>query len=159
MRSTLEAIFALALETVVPVIDTRAAITRFRCTMVNDKRTIRISVTIATYALVTNDTINAHLPIGTCHINAVVHIDITDLSLETTWTLAYEFTSRSWYQSAAPIILTGIYRAGIVLAFAIFIHEVFRTVAYVSINSIDAGAAVLAGLRQALIHIDLTIFT
>lgn len=50
-------------------------------------------------------------------------------------------------------------RACVVLPLAILVHEVFGTVAYVAVDPVDASAAILAGLRQTLVHVDLAIFT
>lgn len=127
--------------------------------MVDDKSAIGIPVTLATFALVTGDTVDANLPIGAYHVDTIVHVHVASFPFETTWTLADKFTPRSRYQRAVPVVVARICRASIVLPLAIFVHEVFRAVTYVSVDSIDASAAILTGLRQTLVHVDLAIFT
>lgn len=127
--------------------------------MVDDVSAIRISVTLATFALVTGDTVDANLPIGAYHVDTIVHVYVASFPFEATWTLADKFTPRSRYQRAVPVVVARICCASVVLPLAIFIHEVFRAVTYVSVDSIDASAAILTGLGQTLVHVDLAIFT
>ena len=142
-----------------PAIDTRAAVARLRRAMVNDKSAVRISVTFAALALVTSDTVHADFPVRAYHVDAVVHVHVADLALEAARALAHEFSPRPRYQRAVAVVLARVHRARIELALAVLVHEVLRTVAYVPVDSIDAGAAVLAWLRQTLVHVDLAVFT
>lgn len=142
----METILALALESLISKIYARTTVTRHCRAMVDDKSAIRISVTLATFALVTGDTVDANLSIGTYHVDAIVHVYVASFPFETTWTLADEFTPRPRYQRAVPVIVARISRASIVFPLAIFIHEVFRAITYVSVDSIDASAAILTGL-------------
>lgn len=158
-KFTFETVFALALETVLPAIDTRAAVARFRRAVVNDKSAVRISVTFAAFALVASDAVDANFPFGAYHVHAVVHVHVADFPLEAARALANELPPGPRYQRAVPVVLAGIHRARIELALAILIHEVFRAVAYVPVDPVDAGAAVLTRLRQAFVHVDLAIFT
>lgn len=155
----METILALALVSLISKIYARAAVTRHCRAMVDDKSAIGIPVTLATFALVTGDTVDANLPIGAYHVDTIVHVHVASFPFETTWTLADKFTPRSRYQRAVPVVVARICRASIVLPLAIFVHEVFRAVTYISVDSIDASAAILTGLRQTLVHVDLAIFT
>ena len=154
----LEAVLTLALETVFPEIDTRAVVARFRRAMVNDKGTIRIPVTLAAFALVTGDTIDANLAVGTYDIDTVVHVYIANLALKAPWTLADKLAPQPRYHRTIPAILAGIYRADVVLAFTILVHEILRAVASVPVDLVDAGATILTRLRQTLVHVDLAVF-
>lgn len=154
----MEAVLTLALETVFPEIDTRAVVAGFRRAMVNDKGTIGIPVTLAAFALVAGDTIDANLALGAYDIDTVVHVYIASLALKASRTLADELAPQPRYHRTIPAILAGIYRADIVLALTILVHEILRAVASVPVDLVDAGATILARLRQTLVHVDLAVF-
>lgn len=155
----MEAILALALESLLSEIDAGAAVAGDRGAVVDDEGAIWISVTLAALALVTGYAVDAYLAIGAYHVHAIVHVNVASFPLESAGTLADELPSGPRHQRAAPVVVARIRRARVVLPLAILVHEVFGTVAYVAVDPVDASAAILAGLRQTFVHVDLAIFT
>lgn len=77
---TLKAFYTLALEAVLAEVDARAiVIARFCRTVIYNQRAIRVSVTLAAFAFVTSDTINANFVIWACHANAIIDIHVAHL--------------------------------------------------------------------------------
>lgn len=92
---TLEALTAIAHETVFPEIGARAVIAGFRRAVVNDESAIGVPVPLVAFALVTGDTIDAYFTVGAYHVDAIVHVDVAHFPFETWRALADEFATRT----------------------------------------------------------------
>jgi hypothetical protein len=132
---------------------------RFRGAGVNSEAAVGLLVAVSALALVTGEAVDANATLGAGDAHALVDVRFAELALEAWLTLAGEVPPGLASKDAAPVVGAGLGGAGVVLPLAVLADEVPGAVARVAVGPVDAGAAVLAGLRLTLVHVYLAVLT